>query len=626
MMKFVSKVSKILFFCAFLNSCSDLVNEELSVDNSLPGSSPDSSTEIVDPEESKPRLKVSIRPIGMEMDGVSSLVVASNEGNTKTRSVDVEQTNAPYALYSLDEEGNIKLTLFYFEVVVHIIEDETESPDGESPDGDSPSEEDNITKADSEPGTEPDTDSDTEPGTEPGTEPDTDSDPASDSDPDSEADTQEEIIAQYVETIKKELTDAIQVVPAIMADFGRYIFFSGCQYYINDLVVSDEVRAICEEFIRDEKAQGKGSVFMIRKSDGALFDVSSLDILRYKRGWNVISYPDCIEQIRNPHYNDEYNLLAEDSYAITSEGDLLVLGTSCIYKVEDNGDAIDFKPVTKSALDAFILTPDGYIYLYDPLPSILTYLNLPIELSYWDLRNRLYGNQKFEYECYAPDGKFSMLDLSMFEDEPFYYLGQWVDQRTSTIYLSGLCLEDRITIRHIPISGGQSQTKRDHGSSVQMIHSFEESPFIVMDEHTFYLKGSEKVISCTFNKNKSGMWWHLTEVDNADQSLLNPANYDYTFEEGENFYGYKLVDGQISITKVSSIGILIEQEFVDVEIPHNSISVETEFYEQIGMICVKLSGRTDDGGFWSRDYNLTTREESQIQIENLSVVTIVKIN
>lgn len=608
MMKFVSKVSKILFFCAFLNSCSDLVNEELSVDNSLPGSSPDSSTEIVDPEESKPRLKVSIRPIGMEMDGVSSLVVASNEGNTKTRSGDVEQTNAPYALYSLDEEGNIKLTLFYFEVVVHIIEDETESPDGESPDGDSPSEEDNITKADSEPGTEP------------GTEPDTDSD--TDSDPDSEADTQEEIIAQYVETIKKELTDAIQVVPAIMADFGRYIFFSGCQYYINDLVVSDEVRAICEEFIRDEKAQGKGSVFMIRKSDGALFDVSSLDILRYKRGWNAFSYPDCIEQLRNPYYNDEYNLLAEDSYAITSEGDLLVLGTSCIYKVEDNGDAIDFKPVTKSALDAFILTPDGYIYLYDPLPSILSYLNLPFEFPYWDLRNKLYGNQKFEYECYAPDGKFSMLGLSLFEDEPFYYLGQWVDQTTSTIYLSGLCLEDRITIRQIPISGGQSQNIR-RWSSVQ-IHSFEESPFIVMDEHTFYLKGSEEVISCTFNKRSCN--WRLTPVKNADQSLLNPANYDYTFDDGENFYGYKLVDGQISITKVSPIGILIEQEFVDVEIPHNSISVETEFYEQIGMICVKLSGRTDDGGFWSRDYNLTTREESQIQIENLSVVTIVKIN
>lgn len=613
MMKFVSKVWKILFFCAFLNSCSDLVNEESSVDNSLPGSSPDSSTEIVDPEESKPRLKVSIRPIGMEMDGVSSLVVASNEGNTKTRSGDVEQTNAPYALYSLDEEGNIKLTLFYFEVVVHLIEDETESPDGESPDGDSPSEEDNITKADSEPGTEPDTDS--------GTEPDTDSD--TDSDPDSEADTQEEIIAQYVETIKKELTDAIQVVPAIMADFGRYIFFSGCQYYINDLVVSDEVRAICEEFIRDEKAQGKGSVFMIRKSDGALFDVSSLDILRYKRGWNTFSYPDCIEQLRNPHYNDEYNLLAEDSYAITSEGDLLVLGTSCIYKVEDNGDAIDFKPVTKSALDAFILTPDGYIYLYDPLPSILNYLNLPFEFSYWDLRNQLYGNQKFEYECYAPDGKFSMLNLSLFEDEPFYYLGQWVNQTTSTIYLRGLCLEDGITIRQIPISVGQSQQIRNYKSNVQ-IHSFEESPFVVIDEHSFYLKGSEKVISCTFDKRSYN--WRLTEVDNADQSLLDPKNYDYCFDDGENFYGYKLVDGQISITKVSSIGILIEQEFVDVEIPHNSISVETEFYEQTGMICVKLSGRTDDGGFWSRDYNLTTREESQIQIENLTVVTIVKIN
>ena len=608
MMKFVSKVWKILFFCAFLNSCSDLVNEESSVDNSLPGSSPDSSTEIVDPEESKPRLKVSIRPIGMEMDGVSSLVVASNEGNTKTRSGDVEQTNAPYALYSLDEEGNIKLTLFYFEVVVHLIEDETESPDGESPDGDSPSEEDNITKADSEPGTEPDT------------EPDTDSDP------DSEADTQEEIIAQYVETIKKELTDAIQVVPAIIADCGRYILFSGCQYYINDLVVSDEVRSICEEFINSEKEQHKGDVFMIRKSDGALFDVSELSILRYK-GRKDSSYSKweewCEKKFRSLYYNDEYNQLAEDSYAITPEGDLLVLGTSCIYKVEDNGDAIDFKPVTKSALDAFVMTPDGYLYLYEPRPSSLNYVNLDLDIPYFALRDQLCTTQKFEYECYAPDGKFSMLELSLFEDEPFYYLGQWVNQTTSTIYLRGLCLEDGITIKQIPISVGQSQQIRNYKSNVQ-IHSFEESPFVVIDEHSFYLKDSEKVISCTFNKRSCH--WRLTEVANADQSLLNPENYDYSFDDGENFYGYKLVDGQISITKVSSIGILIEQEVVDVEIPHNSISVEAEFYEQIGMICVKLSGRTDDGGFWSRDYNLTTREESQIQIENLSVVTIVKIN
>ena len=613
-MKFLSKVLTVLVFGALLSGCSDFVQDESFVEDS----SSDISSDIVPPEESKPRWKVSIRPIGMQLDGVSSLVVASNEGGPRTRSGETEQTNAPYALYSLDADGNIKLTLFYFEVVVHLIEDEIESPGEESP-----SEEDGeqMVTPDSESDSKPETKSDSDPDTVSG------SNSNSGSESDSESDTQEEIIAQYVETIKKELADAIQVVPAIIADFGRYILFSGCQYYINDLVVSDEVRSICEEFIRNEKVQRNGDVFLIRKADGALFDVSSLGILRYKMSKNTMT-SDCCEPYnqRSRYYDDDHNQLAEDSYAITPEGDLLVLGKSCIYKVEDNGDAIDFKPVTKSALDAFVMTPDEYLYLYNPHASIFSFVNSYFDISFEGLWRNLCRNQKFEYECYTPDGQFYLLDFSLFEeDEPFYYLGQYIDTATSIIYIRGLRLGGNPIFKTLTLSKGKIQGIRSQTCSGGSDY-LDYCPFVIKDENSFYMRDSEnnKVIYYIF-RTRNCMWVRQ-DVIGADPSLLDPNNYDYSREEGNFFYGYKLIENQISIKKISVLGILENEELINVEIPHNSISVTANFYEQGGMICVALTGRTNDGGYWSLEYNLTTGEESQVQVENLNVVTIFKIN
>ena len=58
---------------------------------------------------------ISIRPAHIELNGVTGFVIMDNSNDTRTKS-NPDDSNAQ-ALYSIDKNGEIKITLFYFEVV-----------------------------------------------------------------------------------------------------------------------------------------------------------------------------------------------------------------------------------------------------------------------------------------------------------------------------------------------------------------------------------------------------------------------------------------------------------------------------------------------------------------------------
>ena len=145
-----------------------------------------------------------IKPIRMDVQGVKGFVVAENAAASKANA-DQENT-APYALYSIDEEGNIKLSVFYFEVVSMIGEDSVET----------------------------------------------------------------------TATLKREISNAFQVIPTLVSDLEKYILFSGCYFQLNTAGLSDKALKICESFINSPEAP-YNATYLIRKSDGALFDISGPD-------------------------------------------------------------------------------------------------------------------------------------------------------------------------------------------------------------------------------------------------------------------------------------------------------------------------------------------------------------
>ena len=126
------------------------------------------------------------------MDGVKGFAVLGNAPSTKsnTKSDDIP---APYSLYNIDENGQISLSVFYFETKVSHWVEVTEE-DGSS----------HWEIADDE-------------------------------------DTQE--------IIENELQGAIQLVPSLMTDLGKYILFSGCRFNVCRSDLSEELQQICDMIV-----------------------------------------------------------------------------------------------------------------------------------------------------------------------------------------------------------------------------------------------------------------------------------------------------------------------------------------------------------------------------------------
>ena len=236
--------------------------------------------------------QLGVRPVKLNMNGVKGFVVLGNEPAAKayTRSVDKEVGDtiqesvnipAPYSLYSIDENNEITLSVFYFEV--------TTNDEG------------------------------------------------------------------LQEVLENELKGAIQLVPSLITDLGKYILFSGCRFYVCKAGLSQELQQICDTIIENlhRRYYLYADEFLLRKSDGALFDITEQSLFRYYSveigGVRGVTFTE------HEHWVEFSSIVSivEDTY-FTHNDNIYVIKDAVnpdregVYKIEDNGNAIDISKVTQN--------------------------------------------------------------------------------------------------------------------------------------------------------------------------------------------------------------------------------------------------------------------------------------
>lgn len=230
-----------------------------------------------------------IIPKGIDMSGAQGFVVFDNTNTSseETRTTETESTQkSPYALYTIDENGQIKLTIFHFTI-----------------------------------------------------------------ESDEEGNSQE---------LKKEIEDALQLVPKLMTDMGNYILFSHCSIQIvNPEGLTEESLNFCNTILNNDEAfkeiLGHSAdyryrlTYLVRKSDGAMFDLTSQPIFPYfHRSFDYIN-GDEVLQLSDGWWPDQTTtpLLSPDMYRISNKGNIFTSSGRYIYKISDNGDAIDVSRISQ---------------------------------------------------------------------------------------------------------------------------------------------------------------------------------------------------------------------------------------------------------------------------------------
>ena len=237
------------------------------------------------------------------MDGVKGFAVLGNAPSTKsnTKSDDIP---APYSLYNIDENGQISLSVFYYDAKVTRPVKVTEE-DGSS----------HWVIADDE-------------------------------------DTQE--------IIENELKGAIQLVPSLMTDLGKYILFSGCRFNVCRSDLSEELQQICDMIIENlhRRHEYYADEYLLRKSDGALFDITEQEIFSYYcDGSGINTCSRLSEDISS------LESIVEDTYFIHNDNIYVKSRNNGVYKIVDNGNAIDISRVTQNeCFDKFVMDKDGNLY------------------------------------------------------------------------------------------------------------------------------------------------------------------------------------------------------------------------------------------------------------------------
>ena len=231
--------------------------------------------------------QVSARPVRLDMNGVKGFAVLGNDhatkANTKSGDTIQEPVNipAPYSLYSINENNEISLSVFYFEV--------TNNDEG------------------------------------------------------------------LQEVLENELKGAIQLVPSLITDLGKYILFSGCRFYVCKAGLSQELQQICDTIIENlhRKYYLYADEFLLRKSDGALFDITEQTLFRY--------YSIYINEVIGVEFREREDLteqsslesIVEDTYFTHNDNIYVIIqhahpDRNGVYKIEDNGNAIDISKVTQN--------------------------------------------------------------------------------------------------------------------------------------------------------------------------------------------------------------------------------------------------------------------------------------
>ena len=282
--------------------------------------------------------QVSARPVRLDMNGVKGFAVLGNDHATKanTKSGDQEVGNmiqepvnipAPYSLYSINENNEISLSVFYFEV--------TNNDEG------------------------------------------------------------------LQEVLENELEGAIQLVPSLLTDLGKYILFSGCQFFVCKDNLSQEVQQTCYEIVQNLQNKYEhgnvGHEYLLRKSDGALFDITEQYLFTYY-ATTVYNSGVGFGMADNLYINGGYTHLltsiVEDKYFIHNDNIYVVSEegrSNGVRKIVDKGDAIDIVRVTQgeSYLDPVVDNDENLYALND------NELHIYLAGGGFDMDSRYYDSDSF---------------------------------------------------------------------------------------------------------------------------------------------------------------------------------------------------------------------------------------
>lgn len=215
-----------------------------------------------------------IRPVRVQLDGVKSLGVVAHDP-TMTKSSDLEESNTPYALYSLDESGNVYLTIFQYEI---------DSPD---------------------------------------------------MDADEKAE-QEQIASQ-----------SVRLVPSLISDVEKYLLFTDCRLYLDEELSSEELIKAFEElgFYSDESS-GPQKTYLVRKSDGAIFDITDYPYFSYISPKDYVVILDSYGYYGSSTYYPG-NILDDRRLQFFKDGSLYISSVNGqVYKINDNDSSIEIRQIT----------------------------------------------------------------------------------------------------------------------------------------------------------------------------------------------------------------------------------------------------------------------------------------
>lgn len=302
------------------------------------------SCDYLSGNESSEASQLQIKPVRMDMEHVKGFVIAENSSASKALTKadsDTENTD-PYALYSIDEEGNIKLTVFYFEIVSETGED------GE----------------------------------------------------------------EIQSSLQHELSNAVQLIPALISDLDKYILFSGCRFQVNEECLSQEALAACQSLTNSNNDYYHGRTFLIRKSDGALFDFAEQDMQRS----SFFTYHSLYKRDLQSSYTEDYTSIPDwmgfpnawhqimpRSWTISARGNLFTSSFNPhgsgvdVYKFVDNGDAVE---VIQRTQPYGGLAKAGYYFAVDKADNL-----------YFLPSNTPTSDGNLFLDIYLDNGRFNSINL-----------------------------------------------------------------------------------------------------------------------------------------------------------------------------------------------------------------------
>lgn len=527
----------------------------------------------------------SIRPQKIDMTGVQGFAIVENTSNAPRTKADIngdgvdddmpngnggEAVNtSPYALYTIDENGELHASIFYFEVV--------------------PSEDGSTDVSNTE--------------------------------------------------VLKEISNALQIVPSLVTDLGKYILFSGCEYHIVDTEISDEALSICEIFIHQNYRPNM--VYMIRKSDGALFDLSNQPIFSYYAFFNGSHYHFF------PYYENHYDFISDSgvrwahipsyTYVTSTKDNLFVRGAEpvAVYSIEDNGDAVDVKKKTQDygnsdfgLIQKFAVDENENIYAYNRGDGLHIY----------------YTDGGFNFYKFEPSSSIRNLDLQVLDllyDEsgvPYIFLTSSYDRDIEEVMADG-------TINYIYEVGQYVLSARMNNGVVEPTNEMCFPTQEWRDHYNFDSTERHYYLGCYDNCfNWCLLYGHDDKVSGALSYYkilsYNIKTHTWTLREGtESFAGYDVIAYGKKTYGARLENNLIEITEIDFESETTStysLSVDTSYIVSpnynVRMIqdvpYLTIDGRnTSNGAGVSITINLINGESnSTFASDTRNVVSFFRIN